>query len=145
MNETNSEKIYQTAKRLIGTRQSAGNPEFGCAITVNNIVQAAIGLPIGGGYSTARMYECLKDGLGTRFLQVPLGEHKPGNIIISPTGQGNGDLPNGHVGIITKNDPNGILSNDSASGELHQYWNVPKWRQFYGQIGGYPIYIFEVL
>lgn len=144
MQSDNGIKIYETAKSLIGVKLSGSIPEFGCAITVNNIVQRALGRPIGGGYSTHLMYQCLRDSV-TRFKEVPLSEALYGDIIISPTGYGNGDLPNGHVGIMCKNDPNGILSNDSRTGELHQYFNLDKWIKFYAEHGGYPVLFYRAL
>lgn len=139
----NSLKVYQTAKSLLGHRL-ANNPQLGCAESVNYIVQEALGKPVGGGASTAEMYKALLDT--TRFFQLDSGitsfDPLPGDIIISPTGQGNGRLPHGHVGIIAKY---GILSNNSETGLLSEHFTLESWSDLYAGYGGYPISIFRPL
>lgn len=141
MNEQtqNSLKIYQTAKALLDQTESGNNPIDGCAETVNNIFIKALGVVVGGGYSTALMFVALHNAC--RFQPITLGNQLPGDIIISPTGSGNGVMPNGHVGIVGEF---GILSNNSENGLLQEVWTVPNWQKVYGGIGGFPVLFFRV-
>lgn len=134
----NSLKVYLMAKQCLG-KHLCENSAYGCAETVNAIVDAALGYPAGGSASTYLMYNVLKSS--PRFEQVttPL----PGDIIISPTGYGtNPIMPNGHVGIVGIY---GILSNDSYNGLLEENYTLAMWKDHYNGVGGYPIYYFRAL
>ena len=137
----NGIKIYQKAKSLLGldiTPKDTISDIYSCAETVNMIVELAIGRQIGGGASTRLMYESLKDT--SRFLQVetPLA----GDVIISPTGQGNGNILHGHCGIIGNF---GIMSNNSDNGLLQEKLTLDIWKYFYGRTGGFPVLFYRVL
>jgi len=116
------------------------DPILGCAETVNAIFKMALGAPIGGGSSTMLMLPFLKDT--TRFSETTPALALPGDVIISPTGFGNGKLDHGHVGIIAKY---GILSNSSADGRLHEVYDIDTWTKYYHGVGGFPVRIFRVL
>lgn len=67
---------------------------------------------------------------------------KPGDIIISPTGLGNGSIQ-GHVGIVGDNGI--IFSNDSYTGKWMTHYTINTWEKRYGEKGGFPIYYFRLL
>ena len=149
------ELIYEVAKGSIG-KDMGGNmiPDaLSCAISVNNIVQQATGKPIGGGASTYNMYRALKLYStflpGWRFYKVRIERAKPGDIIISPTGYGNGKLSNGHVGIIGM--AGEIMSNTSfttrkwKAGTWQYNHNISNWTSHYGMFGGFPVEVFRVV
>lgn len=135
----NSKKVYATAKACLGENLSGNNPVLGCAKTVNNIFLKALGSPIGGDYSTNLMFKSLQDK--TRFDVITTENALPGDVIISPTGYGNGRMPNGHVGIVGVY---GILSNNSEDGELHENYTVQTWVHIYQGVGGFPALFFRV-
>lgn len=142
-----SEIIYEEAITCIGKKMSGNNKELGCAISVNNICERAIGRPIGGGYSTWWLYEELKTNK-TRFKEVK--EPMRGDIIISPTGYNKFKKPkitNGHTGIIgdlnLKNEVE-IMSNDSKTGIWKQNYTLKTWKDRWEK-GGYPVDFFRVL
>lgn len=62
-----------------------------------------------------------------------------GDIIISPTGTGNGRI-RGHVGILSNNGV--IMSNDSYSGKWMANYDLKRWKDRYQGIGNFPIYYF---
>jgi hypothetical protein len=77
-----------------------------------------------------------------RFKQVVLFDALPGDIIVSPTGYGNGTMPNGHTGVISDN--NRIYSNDSATGKWLQNYTVQSWTARYKLSGGYPCNVYRI-
>lgn len=132
----NGLKIYTMAKDCLGLNLCE-NRAYGCAETVNAIVEAATGTPVGGGASTFLMYKCLLSTGKFTAITNPL----PGDIIISPTGLGtNPQMPNGHVGIVAMY---GILSNDSLDGLLEEKYTLDTWNARYKVTGGYPVLFFR--
>jgi|GEM_PF-2681440 len=143
--------MYESLFKVINLQTSAGkrlckyaianlgldvaplNNEFGCAEAVNNIVFEAFGDYAGGDVSTYRMYHSIKNN--KKFIRVtkPLA----GDIILSPTGFGNGNLSNGHVGIVSYG--YSILSNDSVTGKWMPNYTFKSWKKRYGDKGGFPI------
>jgi len=144
----NQDKIYNTALSLIGYDASPRNeaPDmYACAETVSSIVRKALPelrFPVITG--TSELFDYLDRS--PSFTRVISPEH--GDIIISPTGTGNGVLPHGHTGIIGNNtSPDGslwIMSNDSRTGTLEVNFTLDSWHRFYGTRGGYPVFIFRV-
>lgn len=140
---TNREKFYNFAVSKLGTDvspQDAANDNYGCADTINQLFKSCFGHTIADpGLSTTQLYqEMLKQS--TRFSRVysPL----PGDIIISPTGYGNGaKLPNGHIGIVSRF---GIFSNNSDTGFFTQNYTMQGWINHYQKYGGYPIVFFRI-
>lgn len=133
-------RLYLGAISCLGMDASPNDiapDELGCAESVNAIHKKVFGFEIGGEISTNRMYQVLRKSM--LFLQIdsPLA----GDIIISPTGYGNGRLSNGHVGIFGENGI--IMSNDSISGSFQENYTLDTWKQRYAMVGGYPIYIFR--
>ena len=64
---------------------------------------------------------------------------RPGCVIISPTGKGNGQII-GHTGIVGRKF---IMSSNSPHGTWSENYTLDGWVQRYRKIGGFPIYIFE--
>lgn len=133
-------RLYLGAISSLGKDASPNDiapDEYGCAETVNDIHRKVFGSPIGGDVSTYRMYQALMKH--PRFLGVdtPL----EGDVIISPTGYGNGGLTNGHVGIVGKGGI--VMSNDSGTGLFSENFTLNSWRKRYVGKGGYPVKFFR--
>lgn len=128
--------LYATAKSLLGKDVAPKENEFGCAEAINFVFKKAFGQEVGGDLSTYRMYLILqKDKRFQKILQ-PL----TGSIVISPTGFGNGNLKNGHVGLVSENRK--IMSNDSKSGLWLENYTLDSWRERYMVRGGFPMVFF---
>lgn len=138
---TNRDKLYQTAKRCIGQDMSEKLDEYGCAEALNAVFKKAFGRDIGGDTSTYRMHNALNNPVEKRFEKVT--EPLPGDIIISPTGYGNGKVPNGHCGIISDN--NKIMSNNSNTSLWDEHLNIFQWRYRYEKNGGYQVDFYRVI
>lgn len=138
---TNSEKLYNTAKDSLGkdmVDDPGVDPSVGCADSVNTVYKLAFGVEIGGGASTAAMYEVLKRDV--RFVQVTSGG--PGDIVISPTGTSTKGAPHGHVGICGYH---GILSNNSMTGLWSEFYTDLSWHQYYHDRLGFPVLYFKLV
>lgn len=131
-----SDKLYQTAVSCLGKDASPldkANDDVACAESVNSVVFKAFGDYAGGDLSTARMYSALKNNMKFAEVSSPI----KGDIIISPTGYGNGQLSNGHVGIV--GDSYGIMSNNSANGIWDIHYTLTTWKARYAVLGGFPV------
>lgn len=135
----NREKIWKTALFCLGTDASPHDiapDEYGCAETVTTILQKAdVEIPIF--VSTYQLYQYLQTSRDFIRVDHPL----PGDIIISPTGYGNGALPNGHTGIVDENGK--IMSNSSADGIFTKNYSLEGWNDRYAVRGGYPVVFFR--
>lgn len=137
---SNRERLWNTAYASLGidvTPSDIVPDEVGCAETVNQIYYNAFKRYIGGGASTYNMYKCLL--VSNEFIKVDTPLY--GDIIISPTGYGNGNLSNGHVGIVSKD--NKIMSNSSATGLFQENYTIDSWKKRYVDKGGYPCVFFR--
>lgn len=136
---TNADKLVASAKKLLGQNLSEGTgvPYYvACAISVNKVHQDAFGFPIGGGASTADLYQALLVSKYFTKVQAPT----PGCVVISPTGTGsNTAYPHGHVGIVGEF---GICSNDSSTGIFSENYTTDSWVQQFHVNEGYPVYYF---
>lgn len=132
-----SAAVYQMARSMVGwsTANMAGTNggRLACAGAVNEVVRRATGQPVGGGLSTASMYQALRSGRGTL---VPLNQAPPGAIIISPTQGSN----TGHVGIIGENGL--VYSNSSSRAAFSQNFTISSWVNYYQGQKGLPVYAF---
>jgi hypothetical protein len=140
-----SARIFAMAKQCDETlvTRDAPNTNHGrlaCAFAVNEVVRRAIGKPIGGGNSTANMGEIL----AKTQTQLPEQQIGPGMIIISPTHGGNV----GHVGIVgeVKNPvlATVIYSNSSARGVFSHSFTLGKWKAFYRESKGLPVFFYAI-
>ena len=134
--------LFATAVKALGTDASPNDvapDEYACAETVWDILAMAFPLNVGFPFtvSTNQLYKFLKNC--SQYIQVdnPL----EGDIIISPTGYGNGVLPNGHTGIIGQLPL--IMSNSSATGTFEENYTIDGWKARYAVKGGYPVYFFR--
>lgn len=140
--QSSRDKIYKAALAALGTDASPSDlapDELGCAETVNAIVKKALGYEVGGTLSTNLMYKALLTS--SKFIKVD--QALPGDIIISPTGYGNGKLSNGHVAIAGENDT--IMSNSSATGTFESNYTQKTWDARYVTKGGYPKAFFRAI
>lgn len=144
----NSSKIYATALRFLGTDASPNDlapDELGCADTVSAILQVALGKDMAINYtvSTAQLYRELSQSKAYMRVQEPL----PGDILVSPTGYGNGNLSNGHTGIWGEMEGahRVIMSNNSSKGVFEKNFTDLSWRSRYVANGGFPMATFRKL
>lgn len=140
LTKNNRTILHTTAIGCLGIDASPNDvapDEYGCAETVNAIYEKAFGRQIGGTVSTYSMYEALQYSPEFIRVDIPL----PGDIVISPTGHGNGNLSNGHVGIVFSSDQ--IMSNSSETGTFEKNYTVREWRERYVFRGGYPMVYFR--
>lgn len=132
--------LFSAAVKSLGTDASPNDvapDEYGCAETVNEIHKKAFGFQIGGTVSTYNLYSALKNSK----LFIKVDQPLEGDVVISPTGYGNGKLKNGHVGIVGGSDL--IMSNDSATGMFLENYTIDSWRKRYVDTGGYPMHYFR--
>lgn len=140
--ETLSQKLHNKAIECFKTDVTPKDEvpdSVACAITVNTIHKLAFGDEIGGSASTYLLYNALLKRKDFKKVETP----EPGDIIISPTGYAGkgGTLSNGHVGIVTSNAY--VLSNNSKTGLLDNYFTLKSWSDYYGIKGKFPIYYFR--
>jgi hypothetical protein len=144
----NQELLYYTALYFLGRDASPSDlapDELGCADSVSAILFRAFGHKCGINYtiSTSQMYYQLLSS--DKWMMV--GTPQRGDIIISPTGMGDGRImngrriTNGHVGIV--GDGELIYSNSSANGIFEQNYTVQTWKDRYTTNGGYPVFYFR--
>lgn len=138
VNLTRLELLYDAAKACLGQNLTAGTgtpKELGCARSLNRVAAKAFGDEIGGGDSTALLWQALKASPDFEEISHPV----KGVIIISPTGTSRVHYPHGHVGIVGIY---GVMSNDSESGRWTQNYSQAGWEHFFGDIRGFPTYYF---
>lgn len=127
-----SKHLCDVAYANLGKDLSPTQDAFGCAETACTLLTLAFGDTYKT-LSTKEMYDhFLVDTYYARVL-VPLA----GDIILSPTGYGNGNIANGHVGVVGNNDA--ILSNNSYDSKLEINYNLKSWKARYGDVGGFPV------
>ena len=137
---SNRSRLYIAAISSLGTDASPNDiapDELGCAESVNAIHKKVFGYEVGGGVSTSQLYKALVSHPKFIAVDTPL----EGDVIISPTGYGNGKLSNGHTGIVGK--AGVIMSNDSATGLFKENYSLETWRSYYSSRGGYPVRFFR--
>jgi hypothetical protein len=113
------------------------NNMVGCSESVTRILYTLgiINNVITGTYT---LFEWLNTS--GRFMKVQIP--KAGDVILSPTGLGNGKIQ-GHTGIMDSN--NRILSNDSMSGKLLSNYTITTWSARYKVLGGLPVYYYRII
>lgn len=137
------QKLYATAKSLLGQQLGANNAEdgygaFACAESVNFVALKALGKPIGGGASTQAMYQALLNPARFRSVLEPL----PGDIVISETGSSTLNPGwHGHCGCVLKY---GIASNSSETAKFEENYTIESWEKSFAA-RGFPTRFFRVL
>jgi hypothetical protein len=121
--------------------------EFGCAITINNIINEIFGKPIGGGGSTYLTLKNLEKS--KRFFEVSLSNIKPGDIIVYATGYGKKGT-HGHIFIYIgdykynfSNVYSAAASNNSSNGIFDINYTLDSLIDKYQNKFGYPTRIFR--
>lgn len=138
-----SKLIVSIAKDHLGIDASPldrAADEYGCAESVTEILNKAVGFPIITGTWT------LNDYLMRHAKWVPTQHPKPGDIIISPTGtskKGKKAPFVGHVGIMGDNGI--IMANDSYTGKWSAHYTLKTWKERYEDKGGYPTYYYTLI
>lgn len=137
------EKLYNHACSLLGVDASPSDvatDEYGCAETICEIIHGAFGdFPVDGKtiISTTVLYNRLR--AHPKFKLVT--DFGPGDVLVSPTGFGNGSIKNGHTGIVGLS--GSIMSNDSATGLFKANYTIDTWVARYRNRGGFPLYFFR--
>ncbi|QPF91200.1 phage tail tip lysozyme [Bradyrhizobium commune] len=138
-------RIFAKAKECDDTLVTRDVPHtnhgrVACAFAVNNVVEQAIGHPVGGGLSTAAMGDILAKSL----TPAPEGQITAGMIIISPTHGSNV----GHVGIVGEvKDPINktvIYSNSSSKGVFSHSFTFGSWKNFYRDRKNLPVFLYAL-
>lgn len=133
--------LCQAAAAAEGTDASPSDlapDELGCAETVSTLIRGVLpDFPVITG--TWTLWDALEHD--KRFQRVALASLGCGDIIISPTVPGKPFR--GHAGICAAYGM--IRSNDSRTGTFELNYTQKGWRQRYGTMGGYPIYIYRLI
>lgn len=134
--------LFATAVKSLGTDASPNDvapDELGCAETVYDILGQAFPLDVGFSFtvSTTTLYKALN----ASQLYIKVDSPLEGDIVISPTGYGNGNLSSGHVGI--KGELDKIMSNSSSSGKFEENYMMSGWKARYIDVGGFPMVFFR--
>lgn len=136
---TRRQLIYSIAKDHLGQEASPldlVDDVVGCAESVTNILAKVVPTPIITGTWT------LNDFFERSPRWAPTDTPRPGDVIISPTGSGNGKI-RGHVGIIGENGV--IMSNDSSTGLWMANFTISSWLSRYRRKGGMPVYFYTLV
>lgn len=138
--DTPRECLFKLAKENLGrdiTPEDKIPDEVACAESVSALLKKIDpSFPIIP--HTATMHKFMKSSSSFKNTL----ELAPGNIIISPTGYGNGTI-RGHVGVILEGGK--IASNNSNSGLWEDYFTITTWVKRYRGIGGFPVVVYELL
>jgi hypothetical protein len=138
-------RLLATAKACDGTlvsRHVAGTNRgrLACAWAVNEVARRALGRPIGGGLSTARMADALK----RHHTEIGRDNLAAGLVVISPTANGR----TGHVGILGEiANPVSrtlIYSNSSSRGVFAHHFTLGSWEARYRDGLKLPVLFFEI-
>lgn len=150
--QSNRLRIYKTALDSLGIDNTPNDiipDEVGCMEAVDTIHRMALGYYINGKrsgitVSTYQGWRIMRDSALFTAVDRPM----EGDILIYPSGTGNGNLSNGHVFICGKvniNEPEQtkLMSNSSASGTFEQNYTVATAKARYETLGGYKGYWFR--
>lgn len=124
-------RLLAVARFALGTDASPldiVNDELGCAESVSTLIGKVIPFPVITGTWTLNEY--LDND--NRFVRIE-SQPEAGDIIISPTGSGNGRI-RGHVGII--GEAGIVYSNNSATGLWDDLYTLTSWNDRYFGLGG---------
>ena len=140
---TNREKLYQVAYSCLGKHMgltSGIDKSVNCANALSHVLILAgvNGLPQKGIPGTAELYGWLLRSKQFDKMAEPL----PGDILIYPTGYGNGSV-RGHAFVVGKRNP---MSNNSNTGLWDAHWDsVSEADEFYSKKGGIPRSVFRYI
>jgi hypothetical protein len=144
---SNSDKLYQTAKSLIGKNLAVGMEVLGCALSMSAVYNKAFPeKPTLRFANTSQWYDFMKSSKDWVKLDKP----EPDCVIVSVTGQipKGSPLSNGHIGLVgRKASPDGtnyIMSNNSNKGYFDTHFTVKKWENYFQKYGLIPTYYFKL-
>lgn len=145
---TANERLYEAAVASLGHDASPDDQapdEYACMESVDDVYFKAFGKYINQStdlktVSTYQGYKIMK--ASPHFKEVTVAQ--PGTICVSPSGLGNGALPNGHIAIFAK-DLFTLMSNNSSNGNFDMHLNLAAWIKRYRDFGGYPIFYFDLI
>jgi len=138
---TNNERILNYIWNNLGKDLNDYYNELGCMQTVNNILKNCLGYEAGGGASTALGLKELEKN--PNFKEVTTSQAQAGDLIISATGTGNGNIAHGHTGFLGENGV--IYSNNSITGLLSGHLTAKMWREYFYIKGGFPTRYFRAI
>lgn len=132
------EHLYKVAYDCLGKDMAKTQQELGCAESVTAVLRLAgvKGLPLQDITGTYTLNEWLKKN----FKQVTETEARPGDVIMSATGTGNGKIPNGHTGILGVHS---IMSNNYKTYLWDWHLQLQWWKDYYGKKGGFPVLFYR--
>lgn len=137
VNITKREKLLEVAMNSLGKdlRTGVAPKNLACVEHLVQVIKKVVYIP--------EMYHTSDLGKYIKHSSLWKGtlELKPGNLILSITGTGNGSI-RGHAGIIL--DDGKIASNDSITGKWDDYHTIDSWRRRYSTKGGMKILVFEL-
>lgn len=140
MMRTGTNTLHQKALSFIGTDASpsdAAPDELGCAESVSEIIKDVWSdMPIITG--TWTLWDFFERSNKFTPVKVP----QAGDIVISPTGTGNGKIV-GHTGIVGENQS--IMSNDSYTGTWESNYTIGTWNERYNGKGGLPVLFYRLV
>lgn len=133
---TQSKHLCDVAYAHVGEDLSPTQGVFACAQTVFTLLHLAFGDTYTTDSTKVAYDHFFVSNYYTRVLE-PL----PGDIAISPTDHGNGNMANGHMGVVGKDGV--ILSNNSYDSKLEVNYNLVSWKARYVDVGGFPMVFFR--
>ncbi len=144
---SNRSLLLAAARLNVGRNLAPGNEELGCVISVNKVVGDATGSSLCAGAGTTNAIISLSS-THSRWMEVPRDSAGAGDIIISVTGQGNGSVAHGHIGVlngIATNPKSPIFSNNSYLGIWDTHLSVGAWDEYFLKRGGFAVRFFRAL
>lgn len=142
-----ADRIYTKAFESLGndvTPEDRVPDSVSCAETISEIILQAI--PESNFpklVSTREMYNYFTKSPSWKQVDLP----HYADIVLSPTGLGNGSVEHGHVSICGKKDgPDGspwLMSTDSRTGTFQANYTLLSWNRYYASKGGFPVLFFR--
>lgn len=142
-------KLYDTAYSFLGSDASPADfapDELGCAESMSRVLQKAFpDIQFPTLLSTRDLYDYFT--ASPSFNKAT--EEDFGLIILSVTGMGNGNVTNGHVGVMGKyasfDGTPWIMSNDSRTGTWEASLTLDQWNRHYRSRGGMATLFYRVV
>ena len=126
-------KLLMKANECLREKLDLENMELGCVDAMNEIHRRAFGEKIADTSSTIQLEQALNKNDSFVIVQIPA----PGDIILSVTGTGNGNVAHGHVGVVLTSGY--VASNSSLNGRWSKNYTVKNWKERYSNYGGFKL------
>lgn len=145
---TNQQRLYRAAAASLGKIMKADGTVpnlYACASSLSGVLMLAGfgGLPRTGIANTSVLCDYF---LGHPQFFQKVQQPAPGDIVISPSPvspQPN-QLDHGHCGVMAAVNQ-GIMSNDSDTGDWREKWTLPAWLDYYGTYGRLNTFYFRYI